>query len=130
MITRISHETFRDSRGLLSVFDLSSKFTGYKRIFVTSDGTIGSSRGGHAHRDQTQILFAIQGSFAIEFTSRNESGTLILNPESDGVLIPNLYWSTQTPLDEKSVLLVFASGPYDENEYIRDRKEFEQVLHG
>jgi hypothetical protein len=114
---------------LLSVFDLSSKFTGYKRIFVTSDGKIGSSRGGHAHREQTQILFAIQGSFAIEFTSRNESGTLILNPESDGVLIPNLYWSTQTPLDEKSVLLVFASGLYDENEYIRDRKEFEKVLH-
>lgn len=128
MLTRISHETFRDERGLLSVFGLSTEFADYQRVFLTSYGTVGIARGGHAHREQQQILFAIQGSFEISFRSRVESGSLVLEPESDGVLIPSLYWSTQTPLSQNGVLLVFASGLYDEKEYIRDINEFEKVL--
>ena len=128
MLTRISHETFRDTRGLLSVFDLSTEFADFKRVFLTSCGGVGITRGGHAHRVQKQIFFAIQGSFEIAFDSKEDSGTLILEPESDGVLIPNLCWSTQTPLSDNAVLLVFASGVYDEKEYIRDLSEFEKVL--
>lgn len=130
MIRRIAHDIFRDSRGLLSVFNLVGELASYKRMFVTSDAIIGTSRGGHAHREQVQVFFALQGSFKIEFLSKDESGTIVIDPESDGILIPSLYWSTQTPLNDGSVLLVFASGLYDEDEYIRDKKEFEKVLNG
>ena len=128
MIARISHETFTDGRGLLSVFNLSTEFAGFQRVFLTSNGKVGNARGGHAHREQKQIFFAIQGSFEITFNSRGESGTIVLEPESDGILMPSLYWSTQTPMSENAVLLVFASGLYDETEYIRDLNEFNKVL--
>jgi len=124
MIERIPHNSFHDSRGSLYPFSWSQFPVNFKRLFVTSNLTKGVERGAHAHRVQYQALFAIQGSFRIDYISALESGSITLSSKSDGILIPNLYWSTQTPLENCSVLLVFASGDFDESEYIRDFSEF------
>jgi hypothetical protein len=52
-----------------------------------------------------------------------------MNNSSQGIEIPMMTWSTQTPTKNHSVLLVFASGKYDEGEYIREYKEFVSLAH-
>ena len=106
-------------------FDLENQnLVSYKRIFCTADLVQGEIRGSHAHKKQTQLLFVIQGEFKITFENKNEKGEVVLNNMSAGIEIPPLTWSTQTPTQKHSVLLVFSSDKYEEEEYIRDYDEF------
>jgi dTDP-4-dehydrorhamnose 3,5-epimerase-like enzyme len=124
-INRISREIYIDERGSLMPFDLENQnLTAYKRIFCTADLIQGEIRGSHAHKKQTQLLFVIQGEFKITFENKTEKGEVVLNNTSAGMEIPPITWSTQTPTQKHSVLLVFSSGKYEEEEYIRNYNEF------
>ena len=124
-IKRVSRMAFSDNRGTLLPFNLRDKpFNKFNRIFCTADLKMGEARGFHAHREQTQLLFVIQGEFNITYENSSEKGDVLIDNKSDGVEIPKMTWSTQTPTKNDSVLLVFASGEYDEKEYIRNYEEF------
>ena len=106
-------------------FDLEKQnLNPYKRIFLTADLIQGEMRGSHAHKKQTQLLFVIQGEFKITFENKREKGEVVLNNTSAGLEIPPITWSTQVPTQKHSVLLVFSSDKYEEEEYIRDYNEF------
>jgi UDP-2-acetamido-3-amino-2,3-dideoxy-glucuronate N-acetyltransferase len=124
-INRVNREIYIDERGSLMPFDLENQaLIPYKRIFCTADLIQGEMRGSHAHKKQTQLLFVIQGEFKITFENKNEKGEVVLNNMSAGIEIPPITWSTQTPTQKHSVLLVFSSDRYEEVEYIRDYNEF------
>ena len=124
-INRVNREIYIDERGSLMPFDLENQnLIPYKRIFCTADLIQGEMRGSHAHKKQTQLLFVIQGEFKITFENKNEKGEVVLNNMSAGIEIPPITWSTQTPTQKHSVLLVFSSDSYEEVEYIRDYSEF------
>lgn len=101
-----------------------AQLNSFRRVFCTADLTLGEIRGSHAHRKQTQLLFVIQGEFRITFENSSEKGVVLLNNHSDGIEIPIMTWSTQTPTKNHSVLMVFASDIYVERDYIRDYDEF------
>ena len=132
-IERIPREIFTDQRGSLSAFNLSAlPYTDFKRIFVTSNLSRGQVRGAHAHRTQSQILFAMQGAFnvQIQFEGSNETVTLDCDGGGEGILIPPMTWSSQIPVTDHSVLLCFASNQYDESDYIRDWDEYLKYSNG
>ena len=128
-IKRVSRRVIADSRGVLMPFNLDdAQLNSFKRVFCTADLKKEEVRGSHAHRRQTQLLFVIQGEFKITFENSGERGEVLLNNHSEGIEIPIMTWSTQTPTKDHSVLMVFASDVYEEKDYIRDYEEFQKLL--
>jgi dTDP-4-dehydrorhamnose 3,5-epimerase-like enzyme len=127
-IKRVSRKVIADNRGVLMPFNLEdTQLNSFKRVFCTADLKKGEVRGSHAHRTQTQLLYVIQGEFKITFENSDERGEVILNNHSEGIEIPIMTWSTQTPTKDHSVLMVFASDVYDESDYLRDFEEFKTL---
>jgi dTDP-4-dehydrorhamnose 3,5-epimerase-like enzyme len=129
-IKRVSRRVIGDNRGVLMPFNLNdAQLNTFRRVFCTADLKKGEVRGSHAHRKQTQLLYVIQGEFRITFENSSERGEILLNNHSDGIEIPMMTWSTQTPTKDHSVLMVFASDIYEERDYIRDYQEFQSLSH-
>jgi dTDP-4-dehydrorhamnose 3,5-epimerase-like enzyme len=127
-IKRVSRKVIADNRGVLMPFNLDdAELNSFKRVFCTADLKKGEARGSHAHRTQTQLLYVIQGEFKITFENSSEKGEVLLNNYSEGIEIPIMTWSTQTPTKDHSVLIVFASDVYEETDYIRDYGEFKTL---
>ena len=96
-----------------------------KRSFWVQDVPVGATRGFHAHRTGQQILVCLTGRILAKFTDGYHSAELELSSSETAVWMKNMVWGEQTFVEPKSVLLVLASNPYDESDYIRDRQEFE-----
>lgn len=128
-INRVRYKSFSDERGRLVPFDLNTEpFSGFIRMFILSDLTLGQMRGNHAHRLIKQLMIVVQGKFLITYEKDRQKYEIILDTASDALILPPLTWSTQTPLTADAVMLVFADGVYDESEYVRDYEEFKLLF--
>lgn len=81
-------------------------------------------RGGHAHKDLEQIIFAVSGT--IEFNTEDLDGNkinFILDKPHLGLYIPKLVWR-DIKFSHSAVLLCLASRLYDEADYIRSYEDF------
>ena len=119
--------TFNSPKGNLSTAEFKDLPFFPKRFFVISNVPAGEARGGHAHRNEEQLLLCVQGKIII--TNENKTGTTTheLTPNT-ATLLEKLTWSTQTYIEEDSILVSFCSESFDENEYIRNRDEFDRIL--
>ncbi|WP_261510908.1 GNAT family N-acetyltransferase [Chryseobacterium paludis] len=106
-----------------------------KRVYWTYYTPQDVMRGGHAHKNLKQIIFAVSGT--IEFNIEDKNGnkeTFILDNPSRGIYIPKLIWR-DIKFSHSAVLLCLASELYDENDYFRSYEEFtsypspSEVLH-
>jgi dTDP-4-dehydrorhamnose 3,5-epimerase-like enzyme len=81
-------------------------------------------RGGHAHKELQQVIFAVSGT--ITFNTEDKQGnkeTFILDHPTKGLFIPKLIWR-DIQFSHSAVLLCLASELYDEKDYFRDFEEF------
>ena len=116
--------TVQDLRGRLVVADFESIPFVPKRFFSISDVPNRNVRGAHAHFECHQFLVALRGSLRAatdDGTVRNE---YLLDSPSRGLYMPPMTWGTQYAYSEDAVLGVFASHPYDEDDYIREYSNF------
>lgn len=91
----------------------------------------GVNRGGHAHRKLEQALIAVHGSLKVRVTVGGREEDYLLENATHGLLLGPLTWRTLTGFSQDTVLLVLASEPYDESDYIRNFDDFmraEQAL--
>lgn len=95
-----------------------------KRVYYLYDVPGGESRGGHAHKDLHQLIVAASGSFDVVLNDGRIKRTISLNRPNYGLYIKPGIWRDLTNFSSGSVLLVLASLPYSESDYIRDYKEF------
>lgn len=95
-----------------------------RRVYYIYDVPAGESRGGHAHRQVHQVMLALSGSFDILLDNGIEKTKITLNTPYIGLYIPNLVWREIVNFSTGAVLMVLASEYYDENDYIRDYREF------
>ncbi len=95
-----------------------------KRLFFMTDVPKNSHRGGHAHIALKQFAICIQGSITIETVSHSEKVAYTLNHGNLGLYLPPMSWVDLIFEAEDSILAVLASAKYDENDYVRDRREF------
>jgi hypothetical protein len=95
-----------------------------KRVYWTYLTPENIVRGHHAHRELKQIIFALAGKIELEIENpyREKQIFTLSNPRF-GLFIPEMNWRT-IRFDAGAILLSLASLPYDENEYIRDYKDF------
>ena len=113
-----------DVRGSLNVIEKSVIPFKMERIYYLFDIPSGSSRGGHAHKELTQFMVALNGSFEVVLKDKNKTKTVMLNNPSKGLLIVPGIWRELKNFSSGAVCLVVASHIYKEADYIRDFNEF------
>ena len=116
---------FLDDRGNLSFAENHSQIPfEIKRTYWLYDVPGGVARGGHAEKNNEELIIAISGSFEIYVNDGIESKTFTLNRSYYGLFIPKGLWREIKEFSSNSVALEFGSIPYDVNDYIRDYDEF------
>jgi dTDP-4-dehydrorhamnose 3,5-epimerase-like enzyme len=114
----IGLHAYEDQRGLLTPFDFSNLPFVPSKVFAVSHVPEGETRGRHAHQYGEQLLWCLQGRIGILIRHDGNEATLMLEPSGFGLLIGQDVWCQQTYLVKGSVLLVFASHPYDPQSYV------------
>lgn len=117
---KYSHE-----KGNITVVENSKEIPfDIKRVFYLYDIPGGESRGAHAHRECHQFLIAASGSFEVVLDDGEVKRTVNLNQPFKGLHIPPGIWASEVNFSSGSICLVLASLKYDEDDYVRDYKEF------
>jgi dTDP-4-dehydrorhamnose 3,5-epimerase-like enzyme len=114
-----------DLRGTLSAgeFGAHVPFTP-RRYFMVFDVPGKDVRGEHAHRTCHQFLVCARGSVAVVVDNGRASEEVMLDAPDLGLYVPPMIWAVQYRYSSDALLLVFASDPYDPDDYIRDYDEF------
>ena len=118
----------RDERGNLAVIQGDLIPFEIKRVFFIYEVPQDKQRGGHAHREQTTILFALNGCFEVVLDDGLQKRTVVLNDPTKGLVLQPGIWSVLQNFQAGTVCLSINSGVYEESDYIRDYDLFlEQV---
>lgn len=123
---RIKLPKIEDPRGNLSIIEKEVIPFNTQRVYYLYDVPSGASRGGHAHKKLQQFLIALSGSFDVVLDNAINRETYTLNRPDEGLLIPNGYWRELKNFSSGGICLVLASLVYDEDDYIRNYKDFIQ----
>ncbi len=116
---------FLDERGNLSFAQNNTQIPfEIKRTYWIYDVPGGEERGGHAERENEELIIAMSGSFDITVDDGKEKKTFTLNRSYYGLYIPKGIWRDMSNFSTNSLALEFGSIPYDANDYIRDYDEF------
>ncbi len=81
-------------------------------------------RGGHAHRSLEEAVFCVSGRLEIVVSDSERRRSFVLDDPRRGLYLPPLVWHDIDGFAPGTVYLGFASAPYDESDYIRDRDEY------
>lgn len=114
----------QDRRGNLSVVEGNTIPFVSKRVYYLYDIPGGSKRGGHAHKEQKEFLIALSGSFEVVLKDSKSITTVTLNKPNIGLLIVDGIWRELKNFSSGAVCLVLASAEFDEEDYIREYKNF------
>ncbi|WP_044403470.1 FdtA/QdtA family cupin domain-containing protein [Lacinutrix sp. Hel_I_90] len=113
-----------DTRGNLSVIEKNTIPFEIKRVYYLYDVPSTAYRGGHAHKEQLELLVALSGSFEVKLRDGANELSIMLNKPNKGLLIPTGIWRELENFSSGSVCLVLSSDVFDENDYIYDFEEF------
>ena len=98
------------------------------RVYYLYDVPGGAERGGHAHRELTQLIIAAAGSFDVHLDNGKARETAHLARSYYGLLVGPEVWREIDNFSSGAVCLVLASLPYDEADYVRDHTDFVKDL--
>jgi|688.fasta_scaffold142409_2 hypothetical protein len=117
-----------DDRGDLVISEFSALPFFPKRFFVQSVSAKDTSRGNHAHKRCEQILVPISGRVDVDVLYCGGTASFELEKKDFGLYLPAYTWSVQKNFSVNAKVLVLASEPYDEADYVRDLIEFTELL--
>jgi dTDP-4-dehydrorhamnose 3,5-epimerase-like enzyme len=98
-----------------------------ERTYWIYDVPGGEKRGGHAFKNQQELVVALSGSFDVIVNDGKAEKRFHLNRSYFGVYIPNGLWRYMANFSTNSVVLVLSSTAYDASDYIRDFNEFKRL---
>ena len=116
---------FIDERGNLSVIEnrRDIPFT-IRRTYWVYDVPGGEQRGGHAYRQNEELVVALSGSFDVVVDDGRERRTFSMNRSYFGLYLPGGTWRELNNFSTNSIALVLASTDYDTADYIHDYQDF------
>ena len=124
----IQIENRADERGILYVLDnLAVTCFNPSRIFVVTGLEIGQTRGGHAHRTCSQLLFSMNGDATITAINKNSTFVFSLLSGQNALLVPALNWLEFSLTNSSTSLVVLASHKYDDDDYIRNLEDLKTL---
>lgn len=117
---------FVDARGAINILEIRKDLPfECQRIFYTYTVPEGSVRGEHAHRVCEQFLIALRGVVTVVVDDgHGHRDKVVLDSPSKGLWLPHGHWGEQSGHSPDNILLVLASLPYDNADYIRDYDAF------
>ena len=95
-----------------------------KRIYYLYDIPGGENRGGHAHKELSQLVVPASGSFNVMLDDGINKKIVTLNRPDYGLLVVQGIWRQLMEFSSGAVCLVLASQNYDDNDYIREHSRF------
>lgn len=99
-----------------------------KRVyFINTLANPKAIRGKHAHRKLEQAIFCISGSFTLRLDDGRAKQRILMNDAAIGIHLRPMLWHTMSHFSYDCVILVLASEPFDETDYIRDYDEFQRL---
>ncbi len=121
----IEFDKHNSSKGNLSVVENRKDVPfDIKRVYYLYDVPGGESRGAHAHKELYQLMIAASGSFCVTLDDGKEKKSFYLNRPYQGLLVKPGLWRDLSDFSSGAVCLVLASEGYDENDYIRNYRDF------
>jgi UDP-2-acetamido-3-amino-2,3-dideoxy-glucuronate N-acetyltransferase len=98
------------------------------RVFAVFDVPSREVRGEHAHRVCEQLLVCLRGSVSVVADDGDTRQEIELATPELGLYLPPMVWGVQYKYSADALLLVYASHPYDPDDYIRSYDEFVRLL--
>lgn len=98
------------------------------RVYYLYDVPGGSERGGHAHKELSQFIIAMSGSFDVILDDSKKKKSIHLNRSYYGLYICPMIWRELNNFSSGSVCMVLASNRYEESDYYRNYNEFVDTL--
>ena len=115
----IKGQNFQDYRGTLTSFDSQASYAiQFVRFFVIHDLPVGAIRGGHAHRLAYQGFYMAQGSCTLSLSRGHNLVDVRISKKDSITVVPPLTFVEMRDFSEQSVLVVFTTQDYKEEEYI------------
>jgi len=118
-----------DSRGNLSFLESDNHIPfKIKRTYWIYDVPGGEVRGGHAFKEQEELIVVLSGSLDIVVFDGFKEIKFSLNRSYVGLYVPKLLWRHMENFSTNTVALIVSSTSFKEVDYIRDRDEFIKLL--
>jgi len=115
----------KDPRGNLTFIEEENHIPfKIKRVYWIYDVPGGQVRGGHAFKEQQELIVALSGSFDVMVDNGKEKQTFSLNRSYFGLFIPAGLWRKMQNFSTNSLAMVLSSTPFSEKDYIRNYREF------
>jgi hypothetical protein len=114
-----------DARGSLTVGEVPTEvpFSPARYFAVFGVPSI-ELRGEHAHKRCQQFLICLHGTCRVLLDDGDRRCEVTLDRPDMGVFMPEMIWGTQYRYSPDAVLLVFASRPYEAEDYLRTYDDF------
>jgi dTDP-4-dehydrorhamnose 3,5-epimerase len=95
-----------------------------RRAYFIFDVAADMVRGYHAHHETRQFAVCVSGTCKFALDDGETRRVVELQGRDQGLFIDRLIWHEMYDFSPDCVLLVLASTPYDEADYIRDYEAF------
>ena len=116
---------FLDVRGNLSFAENWKQIPfEIKRTYWIYDVPGGEERGGHAFRENQEVVIALSGAFDVVVDDGVSRKAFSLNRSYYGLYIPQGLWRTMENFSTNAFALEFGSVGYSEDDYIREYEVF------
>ncbi len=123
--TIINLPKFEDPRGNLSFIEEFKQIPfKIERVYWIYDVPGGQTRGGHAFKEQEELIIALSGSFDVLVDNGQTKQTFSLNRSYYGLYVPQGIWRQMQNFSTNSLALVLSSTVFDEADYIRQYDNF------
>jgi hypothetical protein len=118
-----------DNGGILTVYPTGDDAVPFfiKRVFSIADVPTGGKRADHAHRRCTQLHVCVTGQVTMYLKDGTSRRRVTLTSNGVGAMVPPLIWNRLVFDRPGTALIVICDEPYDDADYIRDWREFQQL---
>ena len=114
-----------DPRGNLSFLESENHVPfEIKRTYWIYDVPGGEIRGGHAFKEQQELIIVLSGSLDVVIFDGTEEKKFSLNRSYYGLYVPSGLWRHMENFATNTLALVVSSTSFEESDYIRDKDEF------
>lgn len=130
MLRKLDFPKILDVRGNLTFIQYPEQLPfEIERVFWTYDVPGGETRGGHAYKEQEEIIISLSGSFDVVITNPDHTIQRIsLNRSYYGLYLPPLTWRHMENFSTNSLGLHLSNQVYSEKDYIRDFELFKGIV--
>jgi oxalate decarboxylase/phosphoglucose isomerase-like protein (cupin superfamily) len=114
-----------DPRGNLSFIESENHVPfEIKRTYWIYDVPGGEIRGGHAFKEQKELIIVLSGSLDVVVFDGHEEKKFSLNRSYYGLYVPFGIWRHMENFATNTLALVVSNTKFSESDYIRDTDEF------